>query len=176
MFDIDQDIRTQAMTNKSLNEPLANFCSVEKKADVKTKLGLSMANFLVYSIDAIHNGKLHRIINDYSYPNAETLGKTGLYYFWLLVQHQDEDVKLQENCLKNCNFAPKEKAFLTDRILVGQDKKQIYGTQFFRDKKTGKMQLHPVENLKDVNALRKEAGIKTTVEEDLKILTARAKR
>ncbi|MBU4421873.1 hypothetical protein L6259_01045 [Candidatus Parcubacteria bacterium] len=176
MFDIDQDIRTQAMANKNLNEPLASFCSVEKNVSVKTKLGFSMANFLIYSLDAIHNTKLHRIIEDYGYPNAKILGKAGLYYFWLLIQHQDEDVKLQEDCLKNCNFAPKEKAFLTDRILVRYDKKQIYGTQFFRDKKTGKMQLRPVENLKDVNTLRKEAGIKTTVEEDLKTLTARIKK
>ena len=155
MFDIDQDVRMQAMVNRSLNEPLVNFCST-KNNNIKTKMGFSMANFLVYSIDAIHNVKLHRIINDYGYPNTNYLGKRGLYYFWLLIQHQDEDFKLQNDCYKHCDFALKEKALLTDRILIRQGKKQIYGTQFFRDKKTGNMRLRPVENYKIANNLRKK--------------------
>ncbi|NQU84083.1 MAG: hypothetical protein HQ536_05230, partial [Parcubacteria group bacterium] len=175
MFDIDQDVRMQVMSNKSLNVPLSDFCSEEKNTSTKTKLGFSMANFLVYSIDAIHNEKLRRIIKDYGFPNTKLLGKDGLFSFWLLIQHQDEDIKLQEDCLKNCDFEPKEKAYLTDRILVGLGKKQIYGTQFFRNKKTGKMQMRPAKDAEKVNSLRRHVGIKVTVEEDLEIMKKRTK-
>jgi len=135
-----------------------------------------MANFLIYSLDAIHNIKLHRIIEDYGYPNTKLIGKAGMYYFWLLIQHQDEDIKLQKACLENCDFSPKDKAFLTDRILAGEGKPQIYGTQFFKDKKTNKMQVKLVQDIKKADILRKKVGIETTIKEDLKILTARIKK
>ena len=59
--------------------------------------------------------------------------------FWLLIQHQDNDVELQKQCLKRCNFELKNNAFLTDRVLINQGKKQIYGTQFIGEIKDKKM-------------------------------------
>ena len=74
--------------------------------------------------------------------------------FWLLIQHQDNDVELQKQCLKRCNFELKNNAFLTDRVLINQVKKQIYGTQFIGeikdkknvDKRRAKMGLEPLKD------------------------------
>jgi hypothetical protein len=53
----------------------------------------------------------------------------------------DHDVKFQEYCLnlmKNASdgdVLKKQIAYLTDRILVNTGKKQLYGTQFYLNKK-----------------------------------------
>ena len=69
--------------------------------------------------------------------------------FWLLVQHQDYDVKLQEKCLKHCDFNLKNKSYLTDRIMVNREGTQIYGTQFNK----------PIIDKKNVDKRRKEMGL-----------------
>lgn len=102
-------------------------------------------NIIVYLVDAAHNQKIYKIIKKYGYPSAQIIGKKGMESFWLLIQHQDQDLELQKACLKKCDFAPKEKAYLTDRVLVNQGKNQKYGTQFYRQK-NGTLTLRPIKN------------------------------
>ncbi len=117
---------------------------------------------LVYLVDAINNFRIKEIIGEHGYPTHKLLGKQGMKDFWLLVQHQDEDLELQQSCLSNCDFASIERAYLTDRILLAEGKKQIYGTQFTRKNK--KLVLRPVRNRKDIDKLRKKAGLETLAE------------
>jgi hypothetical protein len=49
-------------------------------------------------------------------------------------------------------------ALLEDRIQVGLNKKQLYGTQIFT-KKNGKKTLYPIKNKKNLNKRRKEMGL-----------------
>ena len=116
-------------------------------------------NYMVYLIDAINNLRIKEIIKECGYPTQKLLGKTGLKDFWLLVQHQDEDLKLQQECLANCAFAPVEKAYLMDRVLLAEGKKQLYATQFVI--KDGRRVLRPLKNIKNVNKLRKLAGMES---------------
>jgi hypothetical protein len=50
-------------------------------------------------------------------------------------------------------------ALLTDRILVGKNQKQIYGTQIKRDPKTGKSAPFPLKYPKLVDKLRKQMDL-----------------
>ena len=134
MAKIDQDLRFMAGKEKSL------------------------VNFMVYAIDAIHNYRIKMIIEKYSYPTQKLIGKDAMSSFWLLIQHQDYDIDLQENCLKYCDFEPKDKSHLTDRVLMNKGEKQIYGTQFKLFSK-GKTALYPIKDRKNVNKLRKQAGL-----------------
>lgn len=119
-----------------------------------------MKNYTVYLIDLVNNDLIKRIIKKHGYPTQKMISKEGMKAFWLLIQHQDNDVELQKQCLEQCDFEPKNKAFLTDRVLINQDKKQIYGTQFMGeikdkenvDKRRAKMGL---ESLKSYLAQRK---------------------
>jgi len=113
--------------------------------------------YLVYAIDQIHNYRIHKIIKEFGYPDEKLIGKKGLRDFWLLVQHQDNDLKLQEDCLKKCGFASKEKAYLTDRVLVNQGKSQLYGTQFYLDK--SKLKPRSIKDRENLEKRRKEAGL-----------------
>jgi hypothetical protein len=53
-------------------------------------------------------------------------------------------------------------AYLTDRVRVGENKEQVYGTQFRLV--DGKWQPFPIEDEKNVDERRKEVGLSTLAE------------
>jgi len=161
MFEVDQDLRLQCVANKKIQVPLFEMNNKDygKIKGEKLLKGASLGGALIYILDNVHNIRIWNIIDKYGYPTSKLIGKNGMHYFHILIQHQDYDLKLQEECLKKCDFSPKDKAYLTDRVLLNSGKKQIYGTQFFFDKKIGKLEMKPVENSKMVNRKRKEVGI-----------------
>lgn len=70
-------------------------------------------------------------------PHADEIGEGGLYDLWLLVQHADRDIALQEiwltvfqQRLREGEFGANELARLTDRVRKGRGQPQLYGTQF----------------------------------------------
>ena len=60
----------------------------------------------------------------------------------------------QEGTISRSDFAT-----FKDRLLILQGKKQIYGTQYIYDEKHKKYILEPIENINEVNNLRKEVGL-----------------
>lgn len=116
-------------------------------------------------IDSKHTEKMRKIIKKFGWPGKSLVGKHVVHMAWLLVQHADQHVPFQEYCLKILKNAVKHKeaeprhvAFLTDRILTHQGKKQIYGTQFQREK-NGKLVPFPIKDIKNIDKRRKQAGI-----------------
>ncbi|OGE31559.1 hypothetical protein A2631_01465 [Candidatus Daviesbacteria bacterium RIFCSPHIGHO2_01_FULL_44_29] len=118
-------------------------------------------------IDRANTKKLKKIISQIGWPKISQVSKKVAAGVWLLVQHSDHDLRFQKQCLNLMKKAEKEgeadkklAAYLTDRVLVNENKKQIYGTQFYKDKKTGnKLIPRPIKNLKQVNILRKSVGL-----------------
>lgn len=172
MFDIDQDLRIQGAMNVKLTQPLITLCEENKKTKKKSKLGLGLVNFMVYMLDAVHNYRILKIIKECGYPTKKLIGKKAMFYFWVLIQHQDFDSRLQKMCLENCDFEPKEKAHLTDRILINQGKKQKFGTQFIR--KENKLVPRPIIDKRNVNKRRKEYNL-DTLEENIKRMNKKKK-
>jgi hypothetical protein len=115
--------------------------------------------------DRINQVKAKAIIKKYGYPGYDLVGGSS-DSFWIIVQHCDNDVPFQERVLalmkqqiaKN-NASKTKYAYLTDRVLVNKDQKQIYGTQLSRDNKTGKYSPFPLKDPKLVDKLRKEVGL-----------------
>lgn len=173
MFDIDQDIRFQGSMNKKLTDPLRDLVD-KKENSKKTNLNFGLANFLVYSIDAANSYRIEKIIKSFGYPTSKLIGKKGMYYFHLLIQHQDFDLDLQKKCLKNCDFEQKSKAYLTDRVLINSGKKQLYGTQYMMNKKNDGMIPQPIQDPKNVEKRRKEVGL-SSMKDELKIINDRFK-
>ncbi len=115
--------------------------------------------------DRINELKAKAIIKKYGYPGYDLVGSSS-DSFWAIVQHCDDDVPFQERVLALMkpqiakNNASKEKyAYLTDRILVNKNQKQIYGTQLSRDSKTGKYSPFPLKDPQLVDKLRQEVGL-----------------
>lgn len=116
-------------------------------------------------MDQHHTKELKKIIARYGWPGKKLVGKSGAKAAWLLAQHADHDIRFQVKCLgliKNAlttgDTDKTQLAYLTDRVLVHQNKKQLYGTQF-RTIKDGKTEPLPIQNPKKLNARRKSKGL-----------------
>lgn len=116
-----------------------------------------------------HNTKwLAKIIEKQGWPTQSLVGKDGAHSAWLLVQHADADSKFQRKCLDLMTKAPKDEvsqtdvAYLTDRVLLAEGKKQLYATQF--TSANGKWEPRPLEDPANVDKRRKEAGLQPLAE------------
>ena len=140
MRDIDQDLRTKA----------------------PQKTATELINYVVYAIDEAHNSRIKRIVAEHGFPTESLVGREAMSAFWLLIQHQDYDLKLQEEALKKCDFIPNERALLTDRVLINKGEKQVYGTQTRRIP-TG-FEPFPIEDEAHVDKRRESVGLGTLKE------------
>jgi hypothetical protein len=106
---------------------------------------------------------LGEIVEKHGWPTISLVGKDGSNDAWLLAQHADRDPKFQRKCLDLMTKAPKEEvsqknlAYLTDRVLLAEGKKQIYGTQFTST--NGKWEPRALEDPENVDKRRKEVGL-----------------
>lgn len=146
MVRVDQSLRFNAMREKN-------------GATKSGSKALSFNNYLIYIVDFVHGCKIRDIVSKYGYPNVRSVGKKGMHSLWLLVQHQDQNLDFQKECLKECEFSTQDKAYLTDRILLSDGKKQIYGTQFKGFDKSGEPISRPIKDIKNIDGIRKSAGL-----------------
>ena len=116
-------------------------------------------------IDLENTKRLKEIIIEYGWPTFELVGKEGSYAAWLIAQHADHDLKFQKKCLQlikqAVNNSEVEKscvAYLSDRVLVHERKKQLYGTQFYTNKKLV-FGPRPIIDLKNLDKRRKKMNL-----------------
>lgn len=117
------------------------------------------------AIDAADRAQVKRIIQQYGWPGFDLVGTSGASTVWLIVQHSDEDKAFQKRCLPLLQAAvrqgqakPSDLALLTDRILRGEGKPQVYGTQFMTDVQ-GVMVPQPTEDPAHVDQRRASVGL-----------------
>ncbi len=92
-------------------------------------------------IDRSNVLELKKVVKLYGWPDRRLVGVKGELAAWLIAQHADFDIKFQKSCLKYMTASiPSNSnnykliAYLTDRILVNEGKRQLYGTQFHMSK------------------------------------------
>ena len=119
------------------------------------------------SLDRKHTNRVKKIIDKYGWPGKSLVGKQGAHGAWLLVQHATHDIDFQKKCLGLLKKAVgineserKHTAFLTDRILILQNKKQIFGTQFRRNK-DNQLESFPIKDAKKIDLIRKKMGLES---------------
>jgi hypothetical protein len=122
----------------------------------------------VAAADQANTKWLGQIVNRRGWPTISSVGTDGASAAWLLVQHADANPAFQRRVLDLMAALPKgevsqtELAYLTDRVLLAEGKKQIYGTQFtLRD---GKWQPRDLEDPEHVDQRRAEAGMMSLAE------------
>ncbi len=121
-------------------------------------------------IDKTNTVRMKNIVEQIGWPTISLVGKKASHAGWLLVQHSDDDVEFQKTCLRlmKINYADISMAniaYLTDRILVSEDKKQLYGTQYKRSKtKPDVWEPFPISNVANVDVRRKKMGLQTLQE------------
>ena len=88
---------------------------------------------------------------------------------WLLVQHADHDRAFQKKCLDLLKSQPPGEvhlaniAYLEDRVRVGEERPQLYGTQFHVDEQ-GNFGPFPIEDPDNVDQRRKSMKLETLAE------------
>jgi hypothetical protein len=115
-------------------------------------------------IDARNTAWLKGVVDKHGWPGKSLVGTDGAQKAWLLVQHADHDRAFQKRCLpllggavKKGEASPEHLAYLTDRVRVADQEKQVYGTQFHEV--SGKMEPYPIEDEANVDRRRKEVGL-----------------
>lgn len=157
---VDQQVRQEQIKwmkdygPKNLGDPALSDAQI---AEFK-KLAAKMK-----AVDADNTKWLQDVVERHGWPGRSLVGEDGAKAAWLLVQHADADPKFQRFCLDQMIELPKGEvssenvAYLTDRVLLAEGKKQRYGTQFiFVD---GKPQVRPLEDEENVDRRRAEVGL-----------------
>ena len=136
--------------------------SEELKSEYE-RLGLAMKQ-----ADEENTKRLAEIVDQHGWPTITLVGPDGANAAWLLVQHADRDRPFQRKCLDLMTKLPKQEvpqrdlAYLTDRVLLGEGKKQLYGTQM--DSTDGKWVPRPLEDPENVEKRRAERGLEPLAE------------
>lgn len=106
---------------------------------------------------------LKQVIEKYGWPGKSLVGRPASQAAFLFAQHSDEDTAFQKVCLEKMKamaegeVSKQHIAMLTDRVLVHEGKKQLYGSQLsYVD---GKLTPSPIEDEANVDARRKEMGM-----------------
>ena len=119
-------------------------------------------------VDQKHRKRLKEIVKKYGWPGKSLAGTDGAHAAWLMVQHAERYLAFQKRCLKLMKSAPKGEvelqdiAYLTDRLLVAEKKKQLYGTQL--QVKGSAFKPRPIEDEPNVDKRRAEMGMSSLAE------------
>jgi len=112
-------------------------------------------------IDESNTGKLKAIIKKHHWVTKDLVGVKGVGAAFLVIQHSPDvafKVKmlpyLKQSYLNGEGVSGQQVALLTDRVLIAQGKKQIYGTQ--ADVSEGKVVFSPIEDETNVDKRREE--------------------
>lgn len=124
-------------------------------------------------LDSINIASVDELVKSRGLPTYKSVGKEGLDAFFIIVQHSDLKHQLKyfkpiKHLSKKGSLSKQNLALLTDRILVKQGKKQIYGSQLHFDEQEMKNKSYPIRNPKNVDKRRKKAGFNETLSEYLK--------
>jgi len=112
-------------------------------------------------IDESNTRKLKAIIKKHHWVTKDLVGVKGVGAAFLVIQHSPDvafKVKmlpyLKQSYLNGEGVSGQQVALLTDRVLIAQGKKQIYGTQ--ADVSEGKVVFSPIEDETNVDKRREE--------------------
>lgn len=167
-----------------LNVPLQKELQSMARADQTvrneiTRIGLENAPFELLekmrSVDSKNTARLKAIVKKHSWVTEKSVGKVGVNAAFLIVQHspdyafQEEMLPMiKRSYLNDEGISGQELALLTDRVLVHQDKQQMYGTQL--NIENGVLVFDPIYDIDNVDSRRAEVGL-PSLEEYKKLIS-----
>jgi outer membrane protein assembly factor BamB len=120
-------------------------------------------------IDRKNTARMKEVVEKFGWPGKSLVGADGANTAWLLVQHADKDRDFQKKCLRlmkplvaRGEVTGQDVAYLTDRVLVGEKQKQLYGTQCTVT--NGEVKFDPIEDEANVDKRRAEIGLQPLAE------------
>lgn len=165
MFKEDQAARIGMM--KALQQQGVSMGIADAKSMRSPKALWTMALYgsVTMQVDRDNQKRLKEIISKEGWPGKSLVGNDGANAAWIIAQHADSDVAFQKECLALMEAAPPDEvrksdvAYLTDRVLVAEGKKQRFGTQMGPNFKP-----QPIEDEANVDARRASVGLQPLAE------------
>ena len=150
MFDADQRHRAalQEAAAKNAPSPPPEFPEMVKKQQ---------------AIDAANLTRLNELIAAQGWPARSVVGDRAAMSAFLIVQHSDLTTQIKylpmlREAVAAGEARPEDLALLEDRVLVGEGKKQRYGSQLEPDGNGG-WRFSAIEDEKNVDERRKSVGL-----------------
>lgn len=136
--------------------------------DQKTRTKGDSTNFVRY-IDSTNLVQIETLVNKYGWLNKSFVGGRGNQAAFYVIQHSELETQVKYLPIIQASVYKGESnaydlAMLQDRILMRQEKKQIYGSQVVINKTTGAPEFYPIEDEKNVNERRAKVGLGTIEE------------
>jgi hypothetical protein len=136
--------------------------------DQKTRTGADSASFMHY-IDSCNLVQVKVLLDKYGWMGRSMIGDRANSALFLVIQHADLEAQLTYFPLLQKSAEIGESKFsnvalMHDRILMRQEKKQIYGSQVVFNKVTGAPEFYPIEDEINVNIRRAKIGMSTLEE------------
>lgn len=131
--------------------------------DQKTLTRGDSAQFMEY-IDSTNQVIVEALIHQYGWLDRSVFGTTSNQVCFLVIQHaglekQKKYLPLLRRSVAEGESRGSDLAMLEDRILLRENKKQLYGSQVVPDQETGGWMFYPIEDEKNVNARRQKMGL-----------------
>ncbi|HFK5543786.1 TPA: DUF6624 domain-containing protein [Elizabethkingia anophelis] len=161
----NNDIRLKLLDVQSKDQSIRLIYQELKKTYTDDSDLVKSASEKMKKIDLENVDIVTKIIDKYGWLGKDKIGKEANETLFLGIQHIDDLVVQSKylpaikDAVKKGNAEPWHLAFLTDRILMNQGKKQIYGTQKIITKNPETSYIIPLENPEKVDELRKEIGL-----------------
>lgn len=113
--------------------------------------------------DSINIVRLNSIVTEYGWPTRSLVGNDGARAAFIIVQHSNLEMQkkyfpLIEAAANKGEASLEGVALLKDRILMRENKKQIYGSQLKRNE-AGGFDLYPIEDEANVDQRRSSMGL-----------------
>lgn len=144
---------------------LADMAAADHQCSIRANSDDPAQQLAWRRLTARHGDRLGEIMDEYGWPTAELVGEEAARAAWLIAQHADRQLEIQRRALQLMEQAvsagsagPRELAFLRDRALVNEGRKQVYGTQI-AGVTDGSPVPWPCEEPERMDELRAEVGI-----------------
>lgn len=119
---------------------------------------------IIQTKDSINLIKVCKILDEKGWLGASVIGRQGNSTLFLVIQHSDQKTQekylpMMRDAVKKGNANASSLALLEDRILLGQGKRQIYGSQIGMDPETDKNYILPLDDPDHVDERRAAVGL-----------------
>ncbi len=123
------------------------------------KVQIDSSENIMRQSDKLNLIKVNKIIADYGWLGPQDVGINGSQALFLVIQHADlatqqKYLPLIQKAEKDGKTLSSNLAILEDRVAMREGKKQIYGSQGFIDKATGKSYIYPVIDVDNLDKRR----------------------
>ena len=119
--------------------------------------------------DSINLIKVSNILDTKGWPSKKKIGTRGASTIFLVIQHANQDTKLKylsmiTKAVENDELSKRQYAMFYDRLVLGQGRRQVYGTQLAMSKESKKPYVLPLEDVKNVDKRRAKMGLNSMQE------------